>query len=180
MQQLDHPGFPYVCSWFAKEASPALPCLYQQLEHYLGIKCLWAQAEIELDDIQQKTNESVSASFHRIKLRWDRAGTPEDVRFRMFARKLHSDLVDSLKGFLIAHGDCKDLSSLLEAARSVEGIQMDIDALHKCKTSFALKKQYSASANSAFLSSSKDQGQSRPRDDNHNTRFVPTVSMPSA
>ncbi|KAI5299933.1 hypothetical protein KEM55_000902 [Ascosphaera atra] len=136
MQQLDHPVFPFICSWFAKAESPSLSDFFVQLEHYLGTKHLASKAEVELDDIHQESSETVSAFYYRIQILWDRANPPGDLRYRMFVRKLKPDLVDGLRAWIISQGENqKDLSKLLEAARTVEGPQNNIDAFQKKRVS---------------------------------------------
>ncbi|KAI5297095.1 hypothetical protein KEM55_005143 [Ascosphaera atra] len=132
MQQLAQPIFPYVCNWFTSKqregTPPSLPDLFQHIENYLGVSHLAAQAELQLDDVAQRANESVSAFYHRIQTLWDRASTPNDSRYRMICRKLRPDITEPLKGWMIAQGTQCNLSALLDAARQAENLQHDINA----------------------------------------------------
>ncbi|KAI5297525.1 hypothetical protein KEM55_004561, partial [Ascosphaera atra] len=184
MQQLDHPVFSFICSWFAKAKKPLLSDLFSQLEHYLGTKYLASKAEVELDDIQQEPNESTSAFYHRIQILWDRASTPLDLRYRMFVRKLKPELVDRLRAWIISQGDdhC-DLSSLLDAARSAEGLQHEIDAFQKRrdpknKRQYATSSSFAQTASTATTSTRYGDRRSSfsSSSSNPNAKLVPTAS----
>lgn len=160
--------------------SLTIDTLFDEIEHYMGIKFQSRASKRELATITMKSDESVTEFYHRILDLWLKAKTPESERIENFIDALQPSISNSLIG-----GVFIEFRPLLEKARKVEDRLENLDCYSPRPDQRASLKKPGRLGRSCGLggqstaSSSRQSGATRKKSNDHmNSKFSATAVKP--
>jgi len=125
LAMMKNPIFSAMQNWVADTGRVTFDDLMEEVEHYMGFHLQQRQAKKDLQTIKQEQGENISQYYHRIRILWQKAKTPEGDR----VDQLLTTILPGLSAPLLSKSYVR-LRDLLDDARIIEDRKKDISYNH--------------------------------------------------